>query len=75
MEIKHSLERKSELKHRFIEVEGVKTHLVEAGSGGPLVLIDGWYGTWDAFCDLIPQVSPYSKVFALAFLNQVSVKY
>lgn len=65
MEMRETSESKPELRHKIIEVEGVKTHLVEAGEGKPLVLVDGWYSTWKAFADLIPYVSQHSKVIAI----------
>jgi pimeloyl-ACP methyl ester carboxylesterase len=32
--------------HRFVDLEGVRLHLAEAGSGAPLLLLHGWPQHW-----------------------------
>ena len=59
METQEFGERKVDLRHKFIEVEGVKTYFVEAGEGKPLVLADGWYGSWKAFENSLPIFGPW----------------
>jgi len=45
-----------ELLHHLIDVDGVRLHYVEAGSGAPILLIPGWPESWYAWRDVIPKL-------------------
>lgn len=42
------------LRHQLIDVDGVRIHYVEAGSGAPVLLIPGWPQSWYAWRNVIP---------------------
>ncbi len=57
---------KALLQHRSMDVDGVRLHYVEAGSGAPILLIPGWPESWYAWRDVIPHlVSAGRRVIAI----------
>jgi pimeloyl-ACP methyl ester carboxylesterase len=40
--------------HRYAEVNGVRLHYVDGGSGNPVVLVHGWPFTWMEFRNAMP---------------------
>lgn len=46
-----------ELLHQLVNVDGVRLHYVEAGSGAPILLIPGWPESWYAWRDVIPKLA------------------
>lgn len=42
------------VKHRYIETGRLRTHVAEAGSGPPLLMLHGWPQHWYAWRKLIP---------------------
>jgi len=46
-----------ELHHKMINVDGVRLHYVEAGTGAPVLLIPGWPESWYAWRDIIPKLA------------------
>ena len=54
------------MRHKFIEIEGVKVHYVEAGRGNSdLVLIHSWPMSWKVFDRLIPFLDNNYHLIAL----------
>lgn len=51
--------------HRYVTVNGVRYHYVEAGQGEPLVLIHGFPQNWYMWRKLIPELSKHYRVIAL----------
>ncbi len=51
--------------HQTTNVLGVKTHYVEQGKGKPLLMVDGWFGSWYAFSRVIPLLSKDFRCFAV----------
>lgn len=45
------------LDHHTVCLESGDYHLVECGSGAPLLLIHGWSGSWENFVRWLPQLS------------------
>lgn len=45
------------LHHKLIDVDGIRLHYVEAGSGAPILLIPGWPESWYAWRDVIPALA------------------
>ena len=53
------------LRHRFVEANGVRFHLVEAGQSGPLVLLlHGFLDFWYGWRDQIPALAERFRVVA-----------
>ena len=50
------------VEHRFLEVDGLRVHVAEAGAGEPLVLQHGWPQHWWAFRALIPTLAERYRV-------------
>jgi pimeloyl-ACP methyl ester carboxylesterase len=50
--------------HRYVEVNGVRLHVAEAGSGAPLVLLHGWPQHWWCWRHLIPRLAQRHRVLA-----------
>lgn len=53
------------VERRFVTVEGVRIHAVEAGAGAPLVLVPGWPQSVYAFRHVIPKLAPHYRVIAI----------
>ncbi|MCZ4495447.1 MAG: Soluble epoxide hydrolase [Thermoleophilia bacterium] len=47
----------SGVRHRFIDANGLRVHVAEAGRGEPLVLLHGWPQHWYSFHRIIPQLA------------------
>lgn len=50
--------------HRFIDANGVRLHVAEAGSGPPLVLLHGWPQHWWCWRMLILELAEQYRVIA-----------
>src|SRR5438105_4186506 len=50
------------VNHRFVEVDGLRTHVAEAGSGEPVVMLHGWPQNWYAWRRLIPPLAERYRV-------------
>src|SRR3954465_13272432 len=50
--------------HRFVEVNGVRIHVAEAGEGPPLLLLHGWPQHWWCWRHLIPALAQTHRVLA-----------
>lgn len=53
------------LSHRYVNIDGVRTHYVIEGRGKPLVLVHGWGGSWEEWKYNIPELSKHFRVIAL----------
>ena len=51
----------------FVEVEGLRLHVEQAGAGPPLLLLHGWAGSTRAFAPLLPALTPSFAVCAVDF--------
>lgn len=45
------------VRHRYVEANGLRLHVAEAGSGEPLVLLHGWPQNWWMWRHLIPPLA------------------
>jgi pimeloyl-ACP methyl ester carboxylesterase len=52
------------VQHRHVEVNSVRLHLVDAGSGPPLLLLHGWPQHWWCWRELIPRLAENHRVIA-----------
>lgn len=50
------------VRHRYLEVDGIRFHVAEAGHGGALVMIHGWPQNWYVWRHL---VAPLSRRYRL----------
>lgn len=50
------------VEHRFVEANGVRIHVAEAGSGEPLVLLHGWPQHWYEWREVIGPLSETRRV-------------
>jgi pimeloyl-ACP methyl ester carboxylesterase len=50
------------VEHRFVEANGIRIHLAEAGSGKPLVLLHGWPQHWYEWRHLIGPLAERHRV-------------
>jgi pimeloyl-ACP methyl ester carboxylesterase len=49
---------------RFVELDGCRVHLAEAGEGPPLLLLHGWPQHWWCWRHLIPELAKRYRVLA-----------
>jgi len=42
------------VEHRFVEANGLRVHLAEAGAGDPVILLHGWPQHWASWRHVIP---------------------
>jgi pimeloyl-ACP methyl ester carboxylesterase len=50
--------------HRFVELDGLRVHVAEAGDGPPLLLLHGWPQHWWCWRHLIPPLAERYRVLA-----------
>ena len=50
------------VEHRFLELDGLRVHVAEAGAGEPLILQHGWPQHWWAWRELIPPLAERYRV-------------
>lgn len=50
------------VRHRFIQTSRLRTHIAEAGSGEPVVLLHGWPQHWYAWRQVIPLLAQRHRV-------------
>jgi pimeloyl-ACP methyl ester carboxylesterase len=48
--------------HSYVDVDGLKVHVAEAGSGPPIVLLHGWPQHWWCWRDVIPALAEQRRV-------------
>jgi pimeloyl-ACP methyl ester carboxylesterase len=49
-------------QHRFVSTSRLRMHLVEGGTGEPVLLLHGWPQHWQAWGKLIPLLSAHHRV-------------
>ncbi|MFG1791267.1 alpha/beta fold hydrolase [Nocardia sp. NPDC049149] len=52
----------ADLRHRFTEIDGLRIHYVEAGSGDPLILLHGWPQHWWEWRHVIGPLATHYRV-------------
>ncbi|GAA1671756.1 alpha/beta hydrolase [Fodinicola feengrottensis] len=50
------------VEHRFVDVNGLRTHVALAGQGEPLVLLHGWPQHWWQWRHVIPTLADHYRV-------------
>src|SRR5437762_1306670 len=53
------------VEHRFVDLDGLRIHIADAGEGDPLVLLHGWPQNWWSWHRLIPPLAERYRVIAL----------
>ena len=59
------MSNKSELKHKFRVVDGIRWHWVECGDGDPVVLLHGIPESWKCWKHQIPKLAMQFRVLAI----------
>src|SRR4051794_34000388 len=54
-----------EVRHRFVELAGLRMHIAEAGKGDPVLLLHGALQHWWAWRKVIPALAEEYRVLAL----------
>jgi pimeloyl-ACP methyl ester carboxylesterase len=55
------------VEHRFVDADGVRTHVALAGDGPPVLLLHGWPQHWYLWRDVIPLAAPHARLIAPDF--------
>ena len=50
------------MKHRYVDVPGVRLHVAEAGEGSPILLLHGWPQHWWIWRKVIPALAENYRV-------------
>jgi pimeloyl-ACP methyl ester carboxylesterase len=53
------------VEHRFVDLDGLRMHVAEAGDGDPVVLLHGWPQNWWEWRHLIPRLATHYRVICL----------
>jgi pimeloyl-ACP methyl ester carboxylesterase len=56
----------------YADVNGVRLHFVQGGSGQPLFLLSGWLQTWWTFHKIMPDLAKHFRVIAVDIRGQGS---
>jgi pimeloyl-ACP methyl ester carboxylesterase len=54
------------VRHRFVDIEGIRFHVAEAGEGEPLLMLHGWPQNWFMWRKLVP---PLGRGYRLLMLD------
>lgn len=60
---------RTEFKLHYVDANGVKTRVLEAGNGKPLILLHGTGGHIEAYARNIPELSKHFKVYCIDMLG------
>jgi pimeloyl-ACP methyl ester carboxylesterase len=60
--VERPLPEVSGVEHRFVNAGGLRTHVAEAGSGPPLVMLHGWPQNWWMWRELIGPLAESHRV-------------
>jgi pimeloyl-ACP methyl ester carboxylesterase len=52
------------VRHRFVDLPGLRVHVAEAGAGEPLVLLHGFPQHWWAWRKVLPELAEHYRVLA-----------
>jgi len=55
----------SGFENKYVQVNGVKLHYVEGGTGEPLICLPGWPQTWYSFRTIAPELASQYRVFVV----------
>jgi pimeloyl-ACP methyl ester carboxylesterase len=61
-ELARDLPEVAGVRHRLVDVHGVRLHVAEAGEGDPIVLQHGWPQHWYAWRHVIPELARTRRV-------------
>lgn len=48
--------------HRYVDANGLRMHVAEAGEGDPVVMLHGWPQHWYLWREVLPLVAPHGRV-------------
>jgi pimeloyl-ACP methyl ester carboxylesterase len=52
------------IEHRFIDADGLRVHVAEAGDGPPVLLLHGWPQHWYMWRRVIERLAPHFRLIA-----------
>ena len=52
------------VEHRFIDADGLRVHVAEAGDGPPVLLLHGWPQHWYMWREVIARLAPQFRLIA-----------
>ena len=52
------------IEHRFVDVDGLRVHVAEAGDGPPVLLLHGWPQHWYMWRGVIERLAPQFRLIA-----------
>jgi pimeloyl-ACP methyl ester carboxylesterase len=52
------------VEHRFVDVDGLRVHVAEAGDGPPVLLLHGWPQHWYMWRGVIERLAPQFRLIA-----------
>ena len=52
------------VEHRFIDADGLRVHVAEAGDGPPVLLLHGWPQHWYMWRGVIERLAPHFRLIA-----------
>jgi pimeloyl-ACP methyl ester carboxylesterase len=52
------------VEHRFVEADGLRVHVAEAGKGDPILLLHGWPQHWYMWHEVIERLTPQFRLIA-----------
>jgi pimeloyl-ACP methyl ester carboxylesterase len=52
------------VEHRFVDADGLRVHVAEAGDGPPVLLLHGWPQHWYMWRDVIERLAPQFRLIA-----------
>jgi pimeloyl-ACP methyl ester carboxylesterase len=52
------------VEHRFVDADGLRVHVAEAGDGPPVLLLHGWPEHWYMWREVIGRLAPHFRLIA-----------
>jgi pimeloyl-ACP methyl ester carboxylesterase len=60
----HDLPEVEGVEHRFLDANGLRVHVAEAGDGPPVLLLHGWPQHWYMWREVIERLAPQFRLIA-----------
>jgi pimeloyl-ACP methyl ester carboxylesterase len=60
----HDLPEIEGVEHRFVDIDGLRVHVAEAGNGPPVLLLHGWPQHWYMWRGVIERLAPQFRLIA-----------
>jgi pimeloyl-ACP methyl ester carboxylesterase len=60
----HDLPEVEGVEHRYVDADGLRVHVAEAGDGPPVLLLHGWPQHWYMWRGVIERLAPHFRLIA-----------